>query len=280
MFKDLLVPVTGVPADDNAVDAALSLAKAFEAHLSAIEVMSMPLPMGSPWGAMFESSMSDVYDEQCASSEVRMKELKARMSREGVLGEAETVRALFAVADRVTAQHARRADLTVLAGAAGDTSKATAMHIYFNSLLFESGRPVLVVPPKYQLTTIPKKILVAWRSSPEATRALHDAMPFLRRAEQVDVLAVNPSDGGVANDDASGLGITTHLARHGIKATLVQRDSGSRSVSDILLDYAYASYAQLIVAGGYGHSRLREWALGGATRELLIGASIPVFYSH
>jgi nucleotide-binding universal stress UspA family protein len=280
MFKDLLVPITGVPADDNAVDAALTLAKAFEAHLSAIEVMSMPLPMGSPWGAMFESSMSDVYDEQCASSEARMKELKVRMNREGVLGEAETVRALFAVADRVAAQYARRADLTVLAGAIGDTSEATAMHIYFNSLLFESGRPVLVVPPKYRLTTVPKKVLVAWRSSPEAARALHDAMPFLRGAEQVNVLVVNPGDSGVVNDDASGLGITTHLARHGIKATLVQRDSGAQSVSDILLDYARESYAQLIVAGGYGHSRLREWALGGATRELLIGASIPVFYSH
>lgn len=280
MFKDLLIPITGMPADDNALDAALTLAKAFEAHLNAIEVVSMPLPMGSPWGAMFESSMSDVYDEQCASSEARMKELKARMNREGVLGEAETVRALFAVADRVTAQHARRVDLTILAGAVGDTLEATAMHIYFNSLLFESGRPVLVVPPGYRLTALPRKILVAWKSSPEATRALHDAMPFLRMAEQVDVLTVNPSDSGVANDDASGLGITTHLARHGIKTTLVQRDSGARSVSDVLLDYTRESYAQLIVAGGYGHSRLREWALGGATRELLIGTSLPVLYSH
>jgi nucleotide-binding universal stress UspA family protein len=209
-----------------------------------------------------------------------MKELKARMHREGVLGEAETIRALFAVADQVTTQHAHRADLTILAGAVGDTQEATAMHIYFNSLLFESGRPVLVVPPGYRLTALPRKILVAWKSSPEAARALHDAMPFLRKAEQVDVLTVSPSDSSITNDDASGLGITAHLARHGIKTTLVQRDSGARSVSEVLLDYARESYAQLIVAGGYGHSRLREWALGGATRELLIGTSLPVLYSH
>jgi nucleotide-binding universal stress UspA family protein len=121
-----------------------------------------------------------------------------------------------------------------------------------------------------------KKILVAWNASREASRAVADAMPMLEAADSVEVFAVEPNGMG----DAPGADIAAHLARHGINATANKTTGLDIDVGDVLLNQAADSGADLIVMGGYGHSRMRELVLGGATRHILEHMTVPVLLSH
>lgn len=280
MFKDLVLPITATPGDHDALNAAIALAVAFEARLSVLEMVNLPVSLASPWGLTPEVAMADVYTRLRAQGEINVARLKEKLGKETIASDVRLVEAMFAEPAQVAAHHAHYADLAIVAGSIGDTAEGAVTQAAFGGLLLESGRPVLVVPPRCKTVLPPKRIVLAWRPTREAARALHDAMSFLVRAEQVDVLVVNAAEGELGHGDEPGADVAAHLARHGVKANVVRRDAGARSVSAIVLEQARESYAQMIVAGGYGHSRLREWAMGGVTRELLIGAPIPVFYSH
>ena len=137
-----------------------------------------------------------------------------------------------------------------------------------------------MVPPDCRARLPAHRVVIAWRPSRESARAIHDALPLLRLADEVDVLVIDAVGGELSHGEEPGADVAAHLARNGIKVSVVRRDSGSRPVASILLEHARETMAQMIVAGGYGHSRLREWALGGVTRELLMSAPIPVLFSH
>jgi nucleotide-binding universal stress UspA family protein len=123
--------------------------------------------------------------------------------------------------------------------------------------------------------------VVAWQPTRESTRALHDALPLLRAARTVDVVTVDPVIGESRHGEEPGADIAAHLARHGLEANVVvHARRPQETVAAALLRHAAESGAQLLVAGGYGHSRLREWAIGGTTRELLRTARTPVLFSH
>src|SRR5690606_14001873 len=122
--------------------------------------------------------------------------------------------------------------------------------------------------------------LIGWNASREAARAVRDALPLLVKAGTATVLVVNPEDAPGAHGEEPGADIARHLARHGVTVR-VERSSGAEiSVADILLNRAAEMQADMLVIGGYGHSRLREWALGGVTRRLLKEMTLPVLMSH
>ncbi len=279
MFKDLVIPVTGGPADADAMNVALDLARAFDAHVTALKMVDLPEPIGNPWGLMPDLATSDAYSRLRAQAEIDVAKLRLQLDKERVSNEVRSVEAVSFEPGRVAAHYAHYADLVVLGAAFGEEG-AALNNGYFGALLLESGRPVLVVPARCKTVMPPKRIVVAWRPTREAARAVHDALPLLVRAEQVDVLLVHPSVGDLGHGEQPGADIAAHLARHGVRANAVVRETKSRPVSAVLLEHAREMPAQLIVAGGYGHSRLREWALGGVTRELIRSAPIPVLFSH
>jgi len=121
--------------------------------------------------------------------------------------------------------------------------------------------------------------MVAWTAKRESARALADATPFMEGAEQIGLVAVDASP-AYQGDTFAGYDISTHLARHGLEISLRQPDSFGRTAAKALLDEARDCGADLIVMGGYGHSRLREFILGGVTRELTAHSSIPILISH
>ena len=141
-----------------------------------------------------------------------------------------------------------------------------------------SGRPILVIPYIGRFATVGSRILVGWNNSREATRAVNDAMPLLAKAISVTVLEASARNS--ATDDATGADITRHLTRHGINAEITRTVTSSISTPDLLLNHAADMSADLLVVGGYGHSRLRELVLGGVTRELLRHMTLPVLMSH
>ncbi len=143
-----------------------------------------------------------------------------------------------------------------------------------------SGRPVLVVPYIGPGKSVATHVLVGWNASREATRAVNDAIPLLQRAKKVTVLAVDPEGGTEGHGEVPSADISLHLARHGIKVEAAQTVTGDIDVGDALLSRASDLGADLIVVGAYGHSRMREFILGGVTRHLLQHMTVPILISH
>jgi len=279
MFKDILVPLTGTPGDADAIRNALALAASVDGHVSLLEMVNLPMMASGPWGLGPDFALLDLYRELRAKGAHNVGALKARLAREPVSTEVRLVESLYQEPPRMAAHCAHYADLVVLASAAG-TTEPDLTHAYAGALLIESGRPLLVVPPGGQAPMPPRRIVAAWKPTREAARAFHDAMPLFAQAEAIDILIVNPRGGERGHGEQPGADIAMHLLRHGLHVDVVVLPAGEDSVASAILQHARQTGADLLVAGGYGHSRLREWALGGATRELFESARLPILFSH
>ena len=145
-----------------------------------------------------------------------------------------------------------------------------------DNVVMESGRPVLVVPYIRTNREPGRRVLVAWNASREAARAVADAMPVLRSAETVVVMATNPNNMG----DEPGADIAHHLARHGVNVEASHTISDGLDIGDVLLNSITDLSADMLVMGAYGHSRFRETVLGGATRHVLKHMTVPTFMAH
>ena len=172
------------------------------------------------------------------------------------------------------AEQARAADLVVVgrktAGEAPDRRCAVDPGV----LVMVAGRPVLVAPPGIDYIEA-SRVVVAWKDTREARRAVHDALPFLKRAKYVHVVSVNEPGAVFGTRD-----VADHLRQHGIEATTAETQAVNESTAEGLLDVASECGADLLVMGAYGHSRMREWVFGGVTRDLLEGAPICCLMSH
>jgi nucleotide-binding universal stress UspA family protein len=149
-----------------------------------------------------------------------------------------------------------------------------------NRLILESGRPVVVVPYAWRYTGVGKRILVAWNARREACRAVNDALPILEQADEVRVLALKDKDKLKGHGELPGADIAEHLARHGIGVEAEFGTADDIEVGDMLLSTVAAEGIDLLVMGGYGRSRMREYVLGGATEHLLNHMTVPVLMSH
>ena len=176
----------------------------------------------------------------------------------------------------VVGLNARYADLTVVGQANPDDPQNYPNPGLPAEVALDAGRPVLVVPYVGAAHEVGRNVLVAWNGSREASRAVHDALPLLQAAEQVSVLGINPVD----TRHIAGFDISAQLARHGVEIEASKTVSSDVSVGDVLLSRAADLDADLIVMGAYGHSRLRELVLGGATRLILATMTMPVFMAH
>lgn len=278
MYKHLMIPMTGSEGDVGALDVAIALAGLHAAHLSVLEMVDLPMPIAHPWGLIPDSISADIHDSLRERGRVNLGKLKQQLASEPISSQARVVEALYAQSPRMAAREAFDADLVVVAGSVGDTVEAIVPHDYFVALLLESGRPVLVIPPRCVIHTPMKRIAIAWQPTRETTRAVHDALPLLKGAERVDVLVVHGED--TPDVEASARRMVKYLTRHGVEAYVVSRPTLGQTVATAILQYTCEMHADVLVAGGYGHSRLREWALGGVTRELLIATDLPMFFGH
>jgi nucleotide-binding universal stress UspA family protein len=280
MYKDILVPYVNADSADAPAAAALALAEAFQAHVAMLVTVDVPRPMPSDWGAMAYDVYARLHEQARKRAHERAEALRGKFAHAAVPVEIRTTEAVSLYPQNAAALQARYADLSVLPAMPRDGADTVFVHDYFHDLLRQSGRPVLVVPRDSRATLPPKRAVIAWKPTREASRAIADAMPLLHGAEAVDVLVIDPVVGEAAHGGEPGADIAAHLARHGLKVEVVTRPRMNFSVAYAVLDYARAVGADLVVAGGYGHSRLREAMLGGTTRELLETAHLPVLFSH
>jgi nucleotide-binding universal stress UspA family protein len=176
--------------------------------------------------------------------------------------------------------HARYADLTIV----GQTDPADllprAEHDIAEAVALDSGRPVLVVPYAGSFPTLGQRVLVAWNGSAQSARAVNDALPFLRRAEKVTILTINPQGRRNRGSDRPGARIAAHLAHYGVEAEPQELPAPEVEIDQLILSRASDLGADLIVMGAYGHPRAREMVLGGATRAVFEYMTVPILMSH
>ncbi len=272
-YKDILVHMDNTPLCRLRLQLAAKLAQEQDAHLIALNVRTKPvLPqyIVSQYGSQIER-VRDSYNDE-AAREARAA-FDAIQTAHGVTTEWRDVEG--SLVDTVSL-HARYADITII----GQTENDEGERPLADSLVMDVGRPLLIVPSASTIETLGQRIVCAWNGSREATRAIHDALPLLKRSERTHVIAINPTGGMAGHGAIPGADICLHLSRHGVNAVCEHIKSEDLNVGQMLLSRAADEYADLIVMGAYGRSRLREMVLGGATRHLLRHMTVPVLMSH
>lgn len=271
--KVILALADGGAGTEATLRAALVVAKNFSAQLNVVHVRADPETMVPIVG----EGMSGAMVEQVMDAMVKSVETRARTAQSvyqrvcAPAGERVAWREITGREPEVVAAAARLTDLVVLGRP--DSAEEAPMAATVDAGLFDTGRPVLIAPPQPP-TVIGNRILIAWNGSAQSARAVASALPFLSLAQQV-VIAV----GGTQDSHAPASGLVAYLERHEVRAA-VENFAFSGSIGKVILEQAGRLGADLIVMGAYGHSRLREMILGGATREVLAGANIPVLMAH
>lgn len=174
---------------------------------------------------------------------------------------------------------ARYSDLVVIGQIDPDQTSTAILSDFPEYVLLNSVRPVLIIPYAGHFENVGKRILIAWDGSKEATRAVTNAIPLLKRAEIAHVVIFNNDDKTDIHGDQPGADIALYLARHGVRVE-VSVEASNIDIGNSLLSLACDMHVDLIVMGGYGHSRFRETILGGATRTMMQTMTVPVLMSH
>ena len=277
MIKDIIVNLTPGDARDPATDYAVSVASAFEAHLAGVAFIYDPV---IPATVMGGGIPADLIEAQRVESEKGARAAAARFNaaakRAGLSFETHQLSASAAGAADHFAHLARRFDLAIVGQAQPDSP--VMQDLVLETALFESGRPVLAVPYIQKDGLKLDRVMVCWDGGRTAARAIADALPLLARAKAVEIVILAGERG--KRDEIPGADMGQHLARHGLKVTVNRIPLGDMEVADAILSHAADSAADFVVMGGYGHSRLREFILGGATRGMLQTMTVPTLLSH
>jgi nucleotide-binding universal stress UspA family protein len=276
-LKDLVVFVDGNSAAERRCDLAVRLARRHGAHLAGVHLMPLGAVHPHMRNARYDSihRMLEESGKQRAADAERI--FTTTLARAGANGEWRLARVDYIHHGIV---HARYADLAIVGQIDPDDHVMLVPELAPEEVMLTAGRPVLVVPYAGDFTRLGERVVVAWNASREAARAVNDAMPLLTMAQSVTVLSVNPQTSVAQHGDVAGADIAVHLARHGVKVTVETSHASELDVADVLLNRVADLGADLVVAGGYGRSRMRELILGGTTRDLLLHMTVPVFMSH
>ncbi len=274
-YKTILVHVDNGKRSAARLDIACRLAKLSDAHLiglHALTVVNLPSYARVEGGVQIREFHERMVSESAKAAEAMFKAAVKAMGVEKVEWRTSRRDALASVP-----VHGRYADVLVI-GQPNETDASGVEPDFAERLLLAAGRPALVIPYAGDFPTVGTRVLVAWNASREATRALTDAIPILREAKQVDVIAFNPKD--APHGEVPGADIGLYLARHGIKVSVSQQTAEDVDVGNQLLSRAADLDSDLVVMGAYGHSRMKELILGGATRTVLNSMTVPVLMSH
>jgi nucleotide-binding universal stress UspA family protein len=276
MIRDMVAHLSVGSSRDVAMDFAISVATRFTAHVAGIGFVYEPvIPMSDRYGIPADVIVSQRIENQRAA-EAALSAFAEAARRAAVSAESRSLDLSFHGAPTLFARLARRFDLSIVAqpepGSAGPEQPM------LEAALFDTGRPVLVVPYIQRSGLRLERVMLCWDGSRSAARAAADAMPFLVHAGATEIVVVETET--LKSDELPGADIAQHLARHGVRAELTQIVAVETDVTNALLSHASDSSADLLVMGGYGHSRLREFILGGVTRGILSAMTIPTLMSH
>ena len=282
-LKDILVHADSSSASERRLRAAVSLARRHDAHLTALFVIDNVFPYSAvdpTSDYLGVGGMEACIEQATAGARATADQVQAKfehlLARAGVRGEWRCVEGSTAPTILL---HASYADLCVLGqeNPAGSTRPPDGFPL--DRVLFGSGRPILIMPAEGDFEEVGTNVVVGWTPERQAVRAINDALPLLRAARRTTVVMVNPEE-AETEEVAEDAAVATHLARHGVEVGCRGVNSEIGHEGAALLRFAKQLSADLLVVGAYGHSRLHEFILGGATRTILREMSLPVLMSH
>lgn len=279
-WRDIGSVAAQLPCDGTALAGAAAMAGAVHAKVTVTQLLPLPVDTSRAWALSMDPVIAERHERIRLDAHRQANDIRHRLAAYAVQGEVTTLESTFDEPSSLAAMAARRTDVSVMARPSGSVTDAAYTHAIFAGLLLGSGRPVLVMPEGSKLTLPLQQAVVAWTDSPEATRAMHDAMPLLLHAGSVHLVTIDAPASPLENPAHAGDGAAALLQAHGIPVTVHRIHGQGRAPSQWLLDHCRTVKAGLLVAGGYGHARWREWAVGGTTRELFFETSLPTFFSH
>lgn len=273
-YRDLFVHLVGTDSDENVLTVAETIASQFDAHVEIMLANAVPSP--AVYAAEGVSPMYDLIEAEREGRDETADRLRKRVERLACPFTFRRCDAYPNELERLAASFARCADLTVVARPYSPANHAAGT---LETVLFEGAGLVYVVPPEPPKEPSFDTVVVGWSNSPECARAIAAAMPFLQRAHQVFLVSVTEGDATEERRQEPLADMARHLARHDVAVEIRHLPEGGHT-ADALLNEAKMTGAGLIVSGAYGRSRLREWILGGVTRELLKRSNLPLLLAH
>jgi nucleotide-binding universal stress UspA family protein len=277
MIKDVILNLERNKSRDSVRDYAIMVARTFDAHLTGVafadgaNIPVFVLPEFPP------AVIADILAENKKTARSAIERFEAAVNGSLLSVEHRLVTQSSLGEPATFWEMARRYDLSVVMQS--DDGNGANNDILIETTLFESGRPVIVVPYFQKEGLKLDRIVCCWDGSRAAARAINDALPLLQKAHAVELLIVANEKTG-SEREIRGVEIGSHLARHGIKVEVEILPAADIDVANVILSRVADCSASMIVMGGYGHSRFREFILGGATRGVLTTMTVPVFISH
>ncbi|MGG6896944.1 universal stress protein [Rhizobium sp. BR 315] len=257
---------------------AISFCETANAHLVLLVLGFGAMPPYSGYGDSTASIWINERERELTQLGERVASVKAELAASGISHEVQEFFCDFPWAPDLLGQRALYADITLIGSEM--TSDEDLRGFAVDGALFHSPTPALMVPKGAPLVWPSKTALIAWDSSHEAGRAVHQAINVLKKAERVHVTMVDPVALSGLQGEEPGADIAAYLARHGINVSVDVVASGSRPINDVLLQHAGDVDADLVVMGCYGHSRVRERIFGGVTRAMLQQTNLPILMAR
>ena len=276
MYKDLLVEVDDRENSRKRINYAIQLARHFDAHLTGLYLISTFTPPPAVGAYMTRDMEAQIEAGEQELAEAALDAFRRTVEADDIEFDTRTDRGTHHEHARLLSLHGRYADLTIIGQPNPDDGIGS---LDPGDVVLAAGAPVMVVPHVGAPSTCAERVMIAWNASRESARAVRDAMPLLEKAETVDVVCFQP-ESTPGHGELPGADISLHLSRHGIKVDVQILAGQGIDVGNALLSHVADRGSDLLVMGAYGHSRLREAVLGGATRTILQSMTVPVFMAH
>lgn len=277
-YKSLLTVLTDTRFADAPLQQLVALSDAYDGHAEALCLGVDRTQAGYYYGGANAMILQETLARAHAEAAEILEYANNVLGKSGIRWAAEDGVAQLADLGRHVAQRARFSDLVVLPKPYGE-GKGTEIESVVEAALFDGGTPVLVLPDDYAPQSTFKRVSVAWNESVEALVAIKKALPLLKAADLVRIVVIDPPVHGPERSDPGGL-LSQMLARHGVSCEIDVLSKSMSRVSDVLNRHVTDAASDILVMGAYGHSRFREAILGGATRNMLEQATVPVFMAH
>lgn len=275
-YRTIAVILQGEQESSRVLDCAVSLATRTGAHLVGVHAEVLPVPYTSAVGFP-DTDFIQVSTELNKETTLKLRGIfHERAEDSGVSFEWRTLESFSGDGSISGLSSIRSADLVIAAQRNVESEDGTDVE----SLVYDSCRPILMVPQSGAVLSFYRRVLLAWNGSKEAARATFDALPFLIDAEQTDILVIDPSHTAEEGPEAAGSRIADTLSRHGVNVSVSIQESGSQSVEALIQERLAATGADLLVLGAYSHSWLRELLFGGVTRSILRTSPVTVLISR
>ncbi len=278
VFKNLLVHIPSERSLRAVVDGVVSLAMNSGAHLDAISIGYEAPVVSVPaiGGTLLDATIKDEQRKAIERAEAALAVFEVEAKLAGITYNCRSVSALPDEALDTICAASRLYDLSIVLQPEAD--KDTFDNTIPQEVLFQSGGPVLFIPHTHSGPISPKRIGIAWDGSRLAARALRDAMPFLHQAQTITIVSVDESR--LVPTDLSTATVIAHLARRRLQGSAIHLTADDTDIAQLILSVAADEGLDLMVMGGYGHSRLKERFLGGVTRGMLQSMTLPTLMSH